>query len=154
MSENTVKFIDQFRTVFERAAAAATTERERIQSEITKLGAQRGEIDSQIQDLEKQLGALEDDIAVALKHSARDAGIKLDIGGRAAAAKGTAQSHARSAEEERASAIAWLKQNKGKHTGGEIKKATRIERNVAVVLKDVKGVKSEGERRSKVYWIQ
>ena len=153
MSENTVKFIDQFRTVFEKAASAATSERERLHSELAKLKEQRTVLDKEIQDLEKQLDVLQDDIAVALKHSAREAGIKLDIGARGSG-KAPAQAHTRSAEQERAAVLAWLKENKGKHTGGEIKKATGIERNVAVVLKDVKGVKSEGERRSKVYWIQ
>ena len=154
MSENTAKFIDQFRTVFQKAADAATIERERIQAEIATLTEKRTELDKEIHELEKQLDALEDDIAVALKHSAREAGIKLEIGARAAASRGAAQAHGKTAEQERATVLAWLKENKGKHTGGEVKKATKIERNVAVVLKDVKGVKSEGERRSKVYWIQ
>jgi chromosome segregation ATPase len=154
MSENTAKFADQFLPIFQRAAVTATGERERIKAEITKLNTQRAELDVRIKSLERQLDALESDIAVALKHAAREAGLKLDIGTHQPAAKASAATPGKSAEAERAAAVSWLKQNKGKHTGGEIRKGTGITRNVAILLRDVKEVKSEGERRSKVYWVQ
>ena len=154
MSENTAKFADQFLPVFQRAAAAATAERRHLQDQITALNSQRAELDAKINDLQKQSELLESDIAVALRHAAQEAGLKLDVTGQTSSTRGSAGSNGRSAQVEREAAIAWLKQNKGRHKGEKIKAATGMTRDASILLRDVKEVNREGERRARVYWIE
>ena len=75
------EFANQFKAVFEKAAEASTNMRERIENEIAKLKQKRAEINEKIRDLDMQLQELNQDVAAALQHAAKDAGLQIVLTG-------------------------------------------------------------------------
>ena len=63
-------------------------EKQRIDLELTKVEDQIRNLETQRRELEKAAAALDDDIAVGLKVAARNAGVKLEIGGKQVSGNG------------------------------------------------------------------
>ena len=80
MSVKSAQYADRFKSVFEQASEAAVGDKQKLQQEVAALNEKRIEIDQQIEALEKQLVEIDDDILVGLKHAAKEAGVRLELG--------------------------------------------------------------------------
>ncbi len=80
MSVKSAQYADRFKSVFEQAAEAAVGDKQKLQQDVAALNEKRIEIDQQIEALEKQLAEIDDDILVGLKHAAKEAGVRLELG--------------------------------------------------------------------------
>jgi len=152
MSKST-DFANVFAGVMKTAAETAATEKSRIQEQIDAIEQQRKEAEKQLAELHKALVTLDEDIAVGLQHSARDAGIKINIGAvkkhmAAAAPKDDKILDAivRVVPEGKSNAVTSVQIAKdAKLDGGVVSKAMpRLLRS--------KSVKKIGERRAKRYY--
>ena len=148
----------ELRAAIAKAKQQTARERERLERTMASLQKQRSDIDARIAAVRDQIDGLQDGIAGALAEAARSAGIAFGAGGERAKKRRTKKAGRRrgsgkSAERERDLLVAHLKKSKAKVRSEDLKKATGVTRNVSVLLSGVKGVRSSGEKRAKVYWL-
>ena len=98
MSEKSAEYANLFSSLFRQASSTATEERANLEKEIFRLRAERDQVDTEISELEIKLVSIDDDIAVALKIAAKDAGVRLELGGAAKKKNGGARQRTSSKE--------------------------------------------------------
>jgi len=156
-------FANAFNDMIQKARKEADAQKASIQSELERAREQLESAQSRVDDLEQQLGEIDEELAVGLVAAARDAGIKIDLK-RAAAAVNPAQAQAAKKENtrktpgdtsrERNAVIALLKKNAGQWIAStEIKETTGVERPVSILLKNEEGIESQGKGRGVQYRI-
>ena len=79
MSVKSAEYANQFIGLFNQAASTANEEKKALEKEIAKLESNRDQFDAQIASLENKLNGIDDDIALALKIAAKDAGMSLEL---------------------------------------------------------------------------
>ena len=140
-----------------KAKQQTARERQRLERTMAALLKQRSDIDARIAAVRDQMDGLQDGIAGALAEAARSAGISIGTGAKRSKKKrgkkaGRHRAGGKSAKQERELLVAHLKKSKAKVRSEDLKKSTGVTRNVSVLLSGVKGVRSSGEKRAKVYW--
>lgn len=79
MSESSATYANAFATVFETAAETAKTEKQKIESDIAELEAERNRMVDRLDDLYKRLATIDEDVALGLKIAAKNAGVRLEL---------------------------------------------------------------------------
>lgn len=151
-------FANAFNAIIQKARAEADTQKDAILKELTQARQELEAVQSRVADLEQQLTDIDDELAVGLVAAAREAGIKIDLK-RATAAVSPAPASTDSARKtpsdtarERAAVLALLQKQGGRWLAStEIKETTGVERPVSILLKDEKGIESQGKGRGVQY---
>lgn len=151
-------FANAFNAIIQKARAEADTQKDAILKELTQARQELEAVQSRVADLEQQLTDIDDELAVGLVAAAREAGIKIDLK-RATAAVSPAPASSDSARKtpsdtarERAAVLALLQKQGGRWLAStEIKETTGVERPVSILLKDEKGIESQGKGRGVQY---
>ncbi len=76
---NAARMANQFLSVFKKAAEVASNEKQTLETKREQLAEQAAALQQQMRDIDKQLGQIENDTAVALKIAAKEAGVKLTL---------------------------------------------------------------------------
>jgi hypothetical protein len=151
MAKDAAAFANEFSPVFQKAARAATEERERIKQQITTLEAQRNALSEQIDGLWKELEAIDDRIVVGLKEAARAAGVKLELSNGKSKTVSKDGSKSMSSAEAVAAADAVygaLPPKSGKTFTSQADLAAKIGMDGAVVQKALGKLKRDGRAKS------
>lgn len=154
----TAIFANAFNDIIKKARQEADHQKAGILRELEQAREQLEKSQARVADLEKQLTDIDDELAVGLVAAARDAGIKVDLK-RAAEAVSPPSSSGSSTRKkpsdtarEKAAVIALLKKQAGRWLAStEIKETTGVERPVSVLLKNEKGIESQGKGRGVQY---
>lgn len=153
-------FANAFNDIIQKARKEADAQKSSIQTELDAARKQLESTQTQVSNLEQQLADIDDELAVGLVAAARDAGIKIDLK-RAAAAVSPASSSPDSTRKtpsdtarEKAAVMALLNKQSGRWLAStEIKETTGVERPVSILLKNEKGIESQGKGRGVQYRI-
>lgn len=154
----TALFANAFNDLIKKAREEADQQKAGIQKQLDQARKESESAQAKVLDLEKQLSEIDDELAVGLVAAARDAGIKVDIK-RAAAAVTQQQAPAESTRKtpedtarEKAAVMALLKKQHGRWLAStEIKETTGVERPVSVLLKNERGIETQGKGRGVQY---
>ena len=160
----TALFANAFNDIIQKARKEADAQKSAIEKQLTEAREQFEKAQARVEDLEKQLADIDDELAVGLVAAAREAGIKVDLK-RAAAAVSTGSMPSESASgrkspskeetaREKAAVLALLKKQHGRWLAStEIKETTGVERPVSVLLKGEEGIETQGKGRGVQYRI-
>lgn len=157
-----VLFANTFNDLIKKAREEADQQKEGIVKELGIAREQLSLAQERVDDLEKQLCEIDDELAVGLVAAARESGIKIDLKRASAAVSPTPQHHPHKSMRktpsdtalERNTVIALLKKNSGKWLAStEIKETTGVERPVSILLKNETGIESQGKGRGAQYRI-
>lgn len=160
----TAIFANAFNDMIQKARAEADGQKANIQKQLDKAKLELASAQAKVDDFEKQLNEIDDELAVGLVAAAREAGIKVDLKRAAAAvsqttdpapgATGSARKTPGDTARERAAVLALLRKQAGRWLAStEIKETTGVERPVSILLKNEEGIESQGKGRGVQYRI-
>lgn len=151
-------FANAFNDMIQKARKEADAQKASIQKELERARKQYEQAHDQVQNLEQQLADIDEELAVGLVAAARQAGIKIDLKRAAAAVSSSPESSSSTRKtpsdtaREKAAVIALLKKHSGRWLAStEIKETTGVERPVSILLKNEKGIESQGKGRGVQY---
>lgn len=158
----TALFANTFNDVIKKASQEANHQKEAITKELHTAKAQLAQAHERVEDLEKQLAEIDDELAVGLVAAARQSGIKIGLK-RACEAVSPSNSTGSQTDGrrktsdttyERNAVITLLKKNSGQWLAStEIKETTGVERPVSILLRNEMGIESQGKGRGVQYRI-
>ncbi len=151
-------FANAFNDIIQKARKEADAQKASIQHELDSARKEFESARARVSSLEQQLADIDDELAVGLVAAAREAGIKIDLK-RAAAAVSPASAASESTRKtpsdtarEKAAVMALLNKQNGRWLAStEIKETTGVERPVSILLKNEKGIESQGKGRGVQY---
>jgi|GEM_PF-3219904 len=161
----TALFANAFNDMIKKARQEADGQKASIQKQLDQARLQLDHAQKRVADLEVQLSAIDDELAVGLVAAARDAGIKVDLKRAAAAVNPAVATPASSGSEsarktpedtarEKSAVLAMLRKNRGRWLAStEIKDTTGVERPISILLKGEDEVESQGKGRGVQYRI-
>lgn len=156
----TALFANAFNDIIQKARKEADAQKATVQSELQRAKEQLEKAQSRVTDLEQQLSEIDDELAVGLVAAARQAGIKIDLKRAAAAVSPTPPTSDNGRKtpgdtaREKAAIMALLNKHRGRWVAStEIKETTGVERPVSILLKNEKGIESQGKGRGVQYRV-
>lgn len=158
----TALFANAFNDIIQKAREEGDQQKASVQRQLDKAREELDAAQSKVEDLEKQLREIDEELAIGLVAAARNAGIKVDLKRATAAVTQDAPAPEKSntrktpgdTAREKAAVLALLRKQSGRWLAStEIKDTTGVERPVSLLLKNEEGVESQGKGRGVQYRI-
>ena len=158
----TAIFANAFNDIIQKAREEGDQQKATVQKQLDKAREELESAQARVEDLETQLRDIDEELAIGLVAAARNAGIKVDLKrATAAVSQGEAPAQKKSQRKtpsdtarEKAAVLAMLRKHSGQWLAStEIKDTTGVERPVSVLLKNEKGIESQGTGRGVQYRV-